>query len=92
MLIANVTFKSATAEQARGGLLGWVSCTLDSGLRLDGITLRRTADDRLALSFPARTDRQGQQHPFIRPVDDRTRREIEFQVFRALGLDETCVR
>ena len=61
---------------------------LDATLRLDGLALRRTADGRLSLSFPARRDTAGKQHPYLRPVDDAARRDIEHQIFTALGLGE----
>src|SRR5262245_23693969 len=67
---------------------GWVSATMNGSLRFDGISVRRTADGRLALSFPARRDTTGKQHPYLRPLDDATRRDIEHQIFAALGLGE----
>lgn len=72
----------------RSGLLGWIALTLNGCVRLDGLTLRRTLKDRLALSFPARMGRSGSKHPLVRPLDDETRVEIERQVFEALGLAE----
>lgn len=88
--ISEVRLTEAPFEEARSGLLGWVTCTVNDTLRLDGITLRRTADGRLTLSFPARRDSTGRQHAIVRPIDDRTRRELERQVFRALGFEETA--
>jgi hypothetical protein len=85
--ISDVTLAAATDGERAAGLVGWVSCTVGHALRLDGITLRRTTDHRLTLSFPARTDRRGRQHPFVRPLDDCARRAFELAVFRALGLD-----
>ena len=69
-------------------LLGWVSLTLDGRLRLSSIAVRRTLDGRMALSFPTRAEGVGQQSFYFRPLDDRTRREIEEQVFEALGFAE----
>ena len=59
------------------GLLGYVSCTYGR-VRLDGISLRRTRAGRLALSFPARRDADGHNHPIIRPLDDSERRATMF--------------
>ena len=70
-------------------MFGWISCTVDGTLRLSGIALRTTADGKLALSYPARKTRDGGQHFFIRPVDDKARREIEHQILSALGFAET---
>ena len=41
----------------------------------------------LRLSFPARRDRRGDEHPYLRPVDDSARETIEAHVFDAIGLD-----
>ena len=90
--VTHVRFKAASSREARTGLLGWVSCTVNGSLRLDGLSLRRTADARLVLSFPARRDGAGRQHFYVRPSDDRARREIERQVFQALGLEEGAKR
>jgi hypothetical protein len=65
-------------------LLGWVTFELDGTLRLDGIALRRTLAGDVRLSDPQRVDRQGREHPYIRPVDDAARREVERQVLQAL--------
>lgn len=88
MVISKVRLTTADAKEQGNGLLGWVRLTIDGTIRLDGIALRRTLDGRLALSFPARRDLFGRQHAYVRPVDDRTRREVERQVFAALGLTE----
>ena len=92
LLISEVKFSAALPDDVDAGLLGWVSCTLNESLRLDGIALRRSADRRLVLSFPSRRDRAGREHPIIRPLDDTARLEIEHQVFGALGLEEGVQR
>ena len=84
LLISNVQLKSAQISNAESGLLGWVSCSINGSLRLDGIAVRRTAGGRLALSFPARTDSRGGRHPIVRPLDDEIRRAIEAAVLGAL--------
>ena len=84
------TWVRASDEDARDGLLGYLSVHYGQ-LVLDGITLRRTADDRYALSFPARTDRAGKRHSYIRPVDDDARREIEAEILWQLGEHEEFV-
>jgi DNA-binding cell septation regulator SpoVG len=91
--ITDVRFTPSTAEDVAQGLLGWVSATLNGALRLDGISLRRiSSDGRIALSFPARRDQVGRDHPYIRPLGDAARREIERQVFAALGLATEAIR
>jgi hypothetical protein len=87
MKIRNVVFTSAEPNDVQTGLLGWISFGYGS-LKIDGVALRRTLGGRLALSFPARTDRCGRRHFVICPRDDETRREIEQQIFLALGMKE----
>ena len=86
--IADIKFVAAEGDDRAAGLLAWISCVIDDTVLIDGITLRRTLDGRLALSFPSRRDSSGRQHPIVRPLDDRARREIETQIFAALGLGE----
>lgn len=87
-LISGVGFTRATEDDAKRGLLGYVTCTFAELLSLDGLTLRRTANGEHRLSFPARTDGQGRRHPYFRPLDDRARNIIENAVFTALGVDQ----
>jgi hypothetical protein len=91
VVVTDVRFSQAGPDKYNGGLLGWVSLTV-GGLRLDGIAVRRTADGRFALSFPARRDAAGRQHPYVLPLDDATQRDLEHQVFAAIGLGESATR
>ncbi len=86
--INNVRFVAADSNAALKGLQGWISCNLNDRIQLDGITLRRSRGGRMILSFPARQDKDGQQHFYIRPLDDTARRVIERQVFQALDIRE----
>jgi DNA-binding cell septation regulator SpoVG len=85
--VTNVVFTLADPAAQRSGLLGYIRCSLGNALILDGITVRRTRTGRLALSFPARRDRAGIEHPIIRPTDDATRRQFEDAIFAALRMD-----
>ncbi len=85
--IRDVRFSSADQDQAKTGLLGWLSFTFSDTLRLDGVMLRRTADGRLTLSYPSRRDRAGETHYVVRPVSDAARTAIEQHVFWALGFN-----
>jgi DNA-binding cell septation regulator SpoVG len=87
IVVTEVQFHAAQARDYEQGLAGWVSLTLDGRLRLSSVAVRRTLDGRLALSFPARRDGADRQRFYFRPLDDRTRREIERQVFQAIGLE-----
>ena len=81
------TWVRASDAEVRTGLLGYLSLFYGD-LILDSIVLRRTADGRLALAFPARTDRSGHRHPYFRPADDATRRAIERRILGQLGQRE----
>ena len=85
--VSGVQLVSAGAQDRVSGLLGWISCVLNDGVRLDGIALRRTTEGRLVLSFPERRDGAGRRHPYIRPVDDEARRAFEHEILTAIGLD-----
>ena len=78
------TWVASTDEEVRTGLLGYLSVTMGNVV-LDGLTLRRTAAGKFAVSFPARTDRHGNRHPIVRPVDDDARRQIEHELLRQIA-------
>ena len=78
------TWTRGTDEDRRGGLLGYLALQFGP-LALDGVTVRKTAQGKLTLSFPSRTDRAGRRHPLIRPLDDQARLEIEAEVLWQLG-------
>ena len=71
----------------RSGLLGYLSIFYGD-LALDGLTVRRTANGRLTLSFPERRDARGRRHPYIRPNDDDARQQIERAVFGEAAVAE----
>jgi DNA-binding cell septation regulator SpoVG len=83
--ITDVKFAIAPDDGVDDGLLGFISCTVNGRLRLDGIALRQTADGRFVVSFPSRTDRLGRQHHYLRPLDDETREQIEQQILACLA-------
>lgn len=84
--VTGVEMKLASAAHNEAGLIAWIAITLNDALRVDGLTLRRTLGGRTTLSFPARTDASGLQHPVFRPLDEEIRRDIQDQVFRRLGI------
>ena len=84
--ISDVHYTRATPGDRDAGLLGFASFLLDGRIRIDGVVVRETRDGRLVLSFPAKTSRNGVEHPYVRPIDTPTRLAIEAQVFAALGL------
>lgn len=84
--VTNVRFTPATCRDVRSGLLGFVSFLLGGCMHVDGVSVRKTAAGRTTLTFPARRDSRGQDHPYLRPVDQQTRISIESQIFASLGL------
>lgn len=86
--ISEVSLVPARPEQIEKGMIGHVSLVLGGLLKLDGLVLRRTHRGHPALSFPCRRDRQGRDHPYIRPLSDAARRRIEERVFDLLDIGE----
>jgi DNA-binding cell septation regulator SpoVG len=86
-VIRNVQFTPASEREAERGLLAFIK--LEYGLLLlDGVTLRRTAEGGLTLSWPERRDRQGRRHTLLRPLDDKARLDIEAAVLAELRRQE----
>lgn len=83
--VSDVRLTPALARDAQSGLLGFVACVLGGRIKLDGLVLRRTTSGRLSISFPERRDAGGRSHPYIRPLDDQTRRELERQILEAIA-------
>ncbi len=81
------TWVRGTDADVRTGLLGYLS-VFYGDLVLDSIVLRRTADGRLALSFPAKTDRSGRRHSYFRPIDDDARCAIERAILGEIAARE----
>ena len=90
--ISRVRFVPAARADVRRGLLGYVSFLLDGSVHVGGVTLRRARGGGLRLSFPARRDRRGDEHPYLRPIDRTARKAIEMAVFAALGLTSEGAR
>jgi DNA-binding cell septation regulator SpoVG len=86
--ISNLRFAEASEADQHRGLLGFVRLVVNDALVLDGITLRRTAGGRMAISFPSRRDARGGQHYFVRPTDDMVRLDLERQVLEALHIKQ----
>lgn len=83
--ISGVRITPASTRDKRTGLRAYVSFLVDDRLRVDGVTVRLTAEGQPVLSFPARTDHCGIERPYVWPIDQAARREVEEAVFTALG-------
>ena len=84
-LIRNVRFWPGSWRDVQAGLLAYIELRFDCGLVAAGLTLRRSQGGRLYLSFPARFDERGVEHPILRPADAEVRKAIERQVLEQLG-------
>lgn len=78
-----LAFTHAGPADQRAGLIGFL-CIRAGCLILDGVTLRRSAEGAMILSYPARTDRHGNRHAIVRPIDGISRAAIEGIVFEQL--------
>ena len=83
-----VSFAPASRKDQLTGQLGWLILDVAGLLRLEGVSLRRTATGRVALSFPQRRDARERIHDIVRPLDDTARRVIERQVLASLQAGE----
>jgi hypothetical protein len=83
--------RGATPSEQTRGLIAYLTLGI-GGLRIDGVTVRRTEDGRRYLSFPERIDPRGQRRPLVWPLDDNARSSIETAVFRALAVQADSPR
>ena len=86
--VTHVRFTPVPSELAKSGLTGWLQFVVNDALLLDGVALRRTRTGRATLSFPCRRDREGRDHPVVKPLTGASRCAIERQVLKALGFIE----
>ena len=82
--VSDVRFSPAAPGLRESGLLGYAAVTFDEWLLVEGVTVRRTREGRVALSFPLRADGRGRRRATVRPRHDEARRGIETQVIEAL--------
>lgn len=78
--------------RAAPGCCGASACVVP--LKIDGLAVRRTQDDRLIVTWPARTTDYGKRHPIVNSIDADLRRRVEaavmaayFAAARRAGLD-----
>ena len=84
--VTNVQFVAASSRDAECDIVGWVSCTLNGAVRVDGITVRRMLSGDITVSYPTRKDGWGQKHAILKPLNDQVRRELQCQILAAIGL------
>ncbi len=84
LLVSDIRFAGANIALRSKGLMGWVNLSLGGTIQLNCLAVRRTAAGRYALSFPCRTDANGNMHPYYQPLEEGTRRAIEESVIDEL--------
>jgi len=86
MRISRVTLFPAGRISRRSGLYGWITLEMNGVPVFDGLTLRRTADGRYCVSYPARRGGRDGDHDLVRSLHDAKREAIERQVLDQLRL------
>ena len=86
-MVSNVRFTPAPDHLVPTGLLGWASFLIDGQVRISGVSVRRTQRGKLTLSYPIKDDGYGQRWPYVQPINDAARVDLERQVLSALKSD-----
>lgn len=81
--LIDLSITRARPHESRQGLLCYVAFTF-GGLRIDGVTLRRTRSGDIALSFPIRRNDHGHAHQLVRPVTTELRDALTQRVIQEL--------
>jgi hypothetical protein len=82
--ITSVSFQVAGELLQREGVLGWVRLVVDGWLRLDSLTVRRTASGEIKVFFPERIDNQQRRHAVVWPISAEDRAQIEGVVMKQI--------
>ncbi len=89
--ITDVRLVPGSGQDAQNGLLAYLQFTLNQALLVDGVTLRRSRDGRRYLSYPARRGNGGSDYPYLRPLTDGVRQDLERQVLAAIEASSCAV-
>lgn len=82
MKVIDIRFHPAPVDQRGTGLRGWATATVDGMWIFDSLAVRRAADGRFVISFPAR--RGHPEYAYYRPTNAEVRLEIETAVLEEL--------
>ena len=80
--ISNVAIVLAPEKLVESGLLAWASCFY-GGVEIDGLAVRRSADDEIVVTFPARPKAGEQRRHYVRPIDCGVRHQFEAAILPA---------
>ncbi len=80
MTVTDLKFTVADAAHQATGILGWIRVTLAGAVVVDGITLRRSLDGILAITWP----RKANGRPVASPASTEARKRIENAILEAV--------
>lgn len=75
--IGEIQIRWASTLERETGLIGFVGLTIEGRIRVDGLTIRRARSGGTYIAYPHRKDRLGRERPWMFPIDDEARVEIE---------------
>jgi DNA-binding cell septation regulator SpoVG len=84
LTVTALRFTPARSHQRATGLLGFASITLNDGIQLNSIAVRRTSDQRLVLSFPTRRRGSGREVTLVAPTSWEVQRLLQDAVLAEL--------
>ena len=78
-----IRFTDSSARERRDGLLAYVHVAFDA-FTADSITVRRTRDGRLVVSYPERPSKHSKRgHPYFLPIDPAAREALAKEILAA---------
>jgi DNA-binding cell septation regulator SpoVG len=80
----DVAFAPASATQRARGVLGFVTVSMNGGVRVYGFTVVTLPRREYDVHFPTRRDDRGRHHDAIRPLGPAARRNIVRQILGEL--------
>ena len=75
-----IRFTDSSPSERRDGLLAYVHVAFDA-FTADSITVRKTRDARLVVSYPSRPSKHSKKgHPIFLPTDPAVRKALEKEI------------
>jgi DNA-binding cell septation regulator SpoVG len=82
--VTDVRLRTPSATDRARGVAVFASVVVDGRWEFDGLSVRRAPDGDHLLTFPRRSDSKRRERPFVRPLDEVTRRAVETAVLAEL--------
>lgn len=83
--IAVTEVRIRLCEGKGGARVGWASCVINEGIRIDSIEIMRGADGKLYLACPTQRSRSGVSHPYFCPINREARSALEEAILGKLS-------